>query len=730
MNIDSNFKYFISGILKSYTQIFFSEKIFFSFIILIVTFFDFFAGLCGLIAVVTANTAAFLLGFDRFKTSKGFYGFNSLLVGLGLGINFQEGLLVVFVVIASSLLSFFISVALENIIGKYYLPYMSIPFLLTVWIVMIATRQFNNLALSERGVFMLNELYNTGGLTLIEIYKWGYNIELFNSLRIYFSSLGAIFFQYNVLTGILIAIGLIYHSRIAFTLSLIGFYSAYLFHHFAGINFTELGYSYIGFNYILTAIAVGGFFMVPSRMSYLMTLIIIPVTVLITIGFGGILIAWRIPVFSLPFNIIVLLFVLSMKLRIHKSDKLSEVFIQQKNPEINLYSFVNNNHRFKNHSSFPVRLPFFGEWTVSQAHNGEYTHKDKWKYAYDFIIKDSESKSFKNNSLKPEDYYCYNRAVLAPADGTVELVVDGIPDNKIGDVNIENNWGNTIIIKHNDKLFSQLSHLKQDSFKVKKGDWVKSGQILALCGNSGRSPEPHLHFQIQELPVLGAETIDYPVSNYIIKNIGSFDLKSYDRPQLDDNLSNLEINTLMNDGFHFIPEKELVFEYNSKNKIKKIVWVIKTDINNNSYIHCPATDSYAFFSNFNGVFYFYNFIGKKKSLLNYLYLALYKVPLGFNEKLVVRDSVPLHSFFSRTGLFMQDFLAPFFIYLNSIYELHYEFIDNVVNPSQIILSSNVKKYLFRIKTGEVKFKLNINQRGISNLTVIDKKKEIKLKCLK
>ena len=30
------------------------------------------------------------------------------------------------------------------------------------------------------------------------------------------------------------------------------------------------------------------------------------------------------------------------------------------------------------------------------------------------------------------------------------------------------------------------------------GDDVKKGQLLARCGNSGRSPYPHLHFQFQK----------------------------------------------------------------------------------------------------------------------------------------------------------------------------------------------------------------------------------------
>jgi murein DD-endopeptidase MepM/ murein hydrolase activator NlpD len=39
-------------------------------------------------------------------------------------------------------------------------------------------------------------------------------------------------------------------------------------------------------------------------------------------------------------------------------------------------------------------------------------------------------------------------------------------------------------------------HLKINSPKVNAGDRVKQGQLLAQCGNSGNSTEPHLHFHL------------------------------------------------------------------------------------------------------------------------------------------------------------------------------------------------------------------------------------------
>ncbi|MCK7534439.1 MAG: urea transporter [Marinilabiliales bacterium] len=123
----------------------------------------------------------------------------------------------------------------------------------------------------------MNEMYMLGG------YDHGQDLRVVQPVStcrsrssIYFRSLGAIFFQYHLFPGLLIAIGLLIYSRIAFTLSLLGFYAAYAFYQLVGADMTTLSYSYIGFNFILTAIAIGGFFIIPSWYSFLWVILLTP----------------------------------------------------------------------------------------------------------------------------------------------------------------------------------------------------------------------------------------------------------------------------------------------------------------------------------------------------------------------------------------------------------------------------------------------------------------------
>jgi len=66
--------------------------------------------------------------------------------------------------------------------------------------------------------------------------------------------------------------------------------------------------------------------------------------------------------------------------------------------------------------------------------------------------------------------------------------------------------GNTVIIKTQNNEYLFFAHFKQHSIKVQQGQKVKQGQLLGLCGNSGNSSEPHLHFHIQNVEDMNIAT--------------------------------------------------------------------------------------------------------------------------------------------------------------------------------------------------------------------------------
>jgi len=571
----------------------------------------------------------------------------------------------------------------------------------------------------------LNELYIIGGKQLVDFYNYISLITIPASLKAYFLSLGAIFFQENIFAGILISIALLFYSRISFSLSFIGFYSAYFFFHFIGSDITQASYAFIGFNFILTAIAIGGFFIIPSRNSYLWAILITPVISIITIGTSNIFNLWHISIYSLPFNIVVLIFIYTLRFRTQFFKYLSEVSIQQFMPEKNLYNFLININRFsKNFSTYNIKLPFWGIWHVEQGHNGNLTHKDEWQHAWDFVIKDSDNKTYISNGVNVEDYLCYNKAVIAPAYGTVEEVVDGIADNEIKNVNLNQNWGNTIVIKHTNFLYSAISHLKAGSIKVNKGDYVVPGQVIAAVGNSGRSPEPHLHMQLQATPFIGSRTLLYPISHFITfnKQINYF---NFDIPKEATNVANVELNNLLKNAFLFIPGKKIKISYVENNIEKNVVWEVITDIYNNTYIYCQSSKSMAYIYSDGTLHFFKHFEGNKKSLLYFFYLGCYKVSLGFYKDLTLYDNFSLSEIFSWKSLFLHDFIAPFVRFMKAFYQIKYSFIDDNLNPTKILLNSTAKAIIFNKQVYKFDFSVEIGINGITIFEVESKYKKIR-----
>ncbi len=161
-------------------------------------------------------------------------------------------------------------------------------------------------------------------------------------------------------------------------------------------------------------------------------------------------------------------------------------------------------------SYFPANrysLPFRGTWT---AVNGGITEavSHSWalpsqRYAYDFLILDEKGSSCTGAETQPASFYCYGAEILAPADGVVAQVHTGEPDSritKLRDVCCAGRdiRGNYIMLNHGQNEFSLLAHLRPGSIRVRPGQRVSRGDVLAACGNSGNTSEPHLHFQVQQ----------------------------------------------------------------------------------------------------------------------------------------------------------------------------------------------------------------------------------------
>ncbi len=68
-------------------------------------------------------------------------------------------------------------------------------------------------------------------------------------------------------------------------------------------------------------------------------------------------------------------------------------------------------------------------------------------------------------------------------------------DGKVRISKAAGDYGNLIVIRHNNGLETYYAHLSQRDVEV--GDWVVAGQQIGLGGSTGRSTGPHLHYEVR-----------------------------------------------------------------------------------------------------------------------------------------------------------------------------------------------------------------------------------------
>ena len=162
------------------------------------------------------------------------------------------------------------------------------------------------------------------------------------------------------------------------------------------------------------------------------------------------------------------------------------------------------------------------------------------RYAIDWQ-QTKNGETFSGDPLDKRSYYSYGKPVLAVADSRVIVAKDGLPDNAPGHnesfhpatpITMATVGGNRITLDLGSGQFAQYMHLQPGTLRVKAGDRVRRGQVLARVGSSGDAREPHLHFQVTTSSSLFAnEGLPYLIEHYRIKTAGdSWQTRSRELP--------------------------------------------------------------------------------------------------------------------------------------------------------------------------------------------------------
>ncbi|WAP53012.1 M23 family metallopeptidase [Arthrobacter sp. ATA002] len=167
--------------------------------------------------------------------------------------------------------------------------------------------------------------------------------------------------------------------------------------------------------------------------------------------------------------------------------------------------------------------PVSGAWTAvsspSTSVPSHGTHLFGQTWAIDLLAAGPEPHSFAlTGGFRPAaDFPTFGQPLTAGTSGTVVLARDTAPDHRSrnswsalpalfienlarGMLGSRHVFGNLIVIAPDDGGFIAYAHLKQGSARVRPGDRVEPDTLIARCGNSGASSEPHLHLQAMDRP--------------------------------------------------------------------------------------------------------------------------------------------------------------------------------------------------------------------------------------
>ncbi|WP_369936389.1 M23 family metallopeptidase [Xanthomonas tesorieronis] len=164
-------------------------------------------------------------------------------------------------------------------------------------------------------------------------------------------------------------------------------------------------------------------------------------------------------------------------------------------------------------------------WGSLVAVNGQLTIPQR--YALDLVGVDAAGHALRSGvkdirNTRYADWIGYGADVLAVADGVVRSARDGEPEHQPLSAQPEPTaltsdglFGNYVVLEIAPGTFASYAHLRRGSLKVKPGDRVQRGQVLAQLGQSGNSAAPHLHFQLSDAVAFeGSEGVPYVFEHF------------------------------------------------------------------------------------------------------------------------------------------------------------------------------------------------------------------------
>lgn len=492
----------LAALPKTYAVVFYSTDVRFGWAMLALSMMVPQVGIAGFAGVLLAAVSAWLLGFDRAMIRNGFLLFNPLLscsaVGLLAWSCGWSGAVTILLWAAAALCSMMLTLAMQGWIGsRVGISVQSLPSVIMVTL------------LHYTGLGSVGPAWGLPGPLWSQI-DW---LAMPGFLRAFFHAFAAMVFQNSDLTGVLVYVALVLSSPLGGLMATLGYAAGASTLFMLGLPVGVEGTGWCGYNFLLAGVALGAGYHVPNRSSLVLAALGAAVTALFAVALG-LLFGWlAASPGALPYNLVVLGTMATLRLVPGAGGLLVSPWTALQ-PEGVARMVQIMRLRFPHFYQPALFLPCAGETLVTQGFDGKLTHQGAWRHALDFEAPDAAG-SCGTGDGPLHNFAIYGAAVYAPLTGTVVAAENRVPDNQIGHNNPEANWGNHLILRSDTGVHVMLAHFLQDSITVVPGQRVHAGTHLGNCGNSGRSPVPHLHLHVQYGPLPGAPTLPFVLKHYV-----------------------------------------------------------------------------------------------------------------------------------------------------------------------------------------------------------------------
>lgn len=286
---------FLDSVLRGIGQVMLQENSFTGLFFVMGIFFNStLFGAAVLLGTAVSTATAMALGIERAAIRAGLYGFNGGLVAIALLFFLAPNWLTWGCVILAAAASTLLMAALQSLLRVWKIPALTAPFVFTSLCFFLATARFGRLESTH--------LLPTAGLPKAVAVEG--IVSSSTVVEGLFNGIGQVFFQGNVVTGVLFTIGLLIASRRACVAALLGSLVGLLVAWGMGAAEPAIRAGAFGFNNVLVAIALGAVFYTLNRASVIHALLATLATPFVYAALSAALEPLGMPALTLPFVLV------------------------------------------------------------------------------------------------------------------------------------------------------------------------------------------------------------------------------------------------------------------------------------------------------------------------------------------------------------------------------------------------------------------------------------------